>query len=98
MEKELIGLFATSKAGHDKGKVYVIVQEEAEYVYLSDGNLKTIEKPKKKKKKHIQIVMKKAHDFIKDEPQVKDEKLSKNEEIKRAIKLYRYEIGGKENV
>ena len=34
----MIGKFATSKAGHDKTKLYIIIKEDAEYVYLVDGN------------------------------------------------------------
>ena len=45
----MVGKFAKSKAGHDKDQIYVILKEDAEYVYLVDGKLKTIEKPKKKK-------------------------------------------------
>ena len=52
----MIGFLASSKAGHDKDKIYVIIKEDSEYVWLADGNLKTVEKPKKKKKKHIQPI------------------------------------------
>lgn len=52
----MVGKFATSKAGHDKECLYVIVAEEADFVYLCDGEYKTIDKPKKKRKKHIQII------------------------------------------
>lgn len=50
------GMLAWSRAGHDKDKLYVIVKTEDEYVYLSDGRLKPVENPKKKKIKHIQII------------------------------------------
>ena len=49
----MTGMFAVSKAGHDKGRMYIIMKEEGEYVYLADGKTRTIENPKKKKKKHI---------------------------------------------
>ena len=52
----MTGLLASSKAGHDKDKIYVIIKEDNEYVWLADGKYKTVEKPKKKRKKHIQIV------------------------------------------
>lgn len=52
----MTGNFATSKAGHDKNKCYVIVREEGDFVYLSDGRLKPFMAPKKKRKKHIQII------------------------------------------
>ena len=44
----MIGQFAVSKAGHDKGTLYVVVAREGDFVYLSDGRLKTPQKPKKK--------------------------------------------------
>ncbi len=83
MDTDMVGMFAMSKAGHDKGMVYLIVKEEAEYVYLLDGRLKNAEKPKKKNKKHIQIIKKEADDTLK-------EKLLNggriyNEEIRKAI-------------
>ena len=52
----MLGEFATSKAGHDKDRLYMIVGEEEEWVYLCDGRLRGVEHPKKKKKKHILIV------------------------------------------
>ncbi len=48
------GMFARSLAGHDKGKLYVILDIREEYVYLADGKTRTLENPKKKKRKHIQ--------------------------------------------
>ncbi len=51
----MIGRFVISKAGHDKDKVYVVVAEEGEYLYLSDGRLKISAAPKKKKRKHVQL-------------------------------------------
>lgn len=52
----MLGMFAVSKAGHDQGQMYVVLKEEGDSVLLADGRLKTIESPKKKNKKHIQLV------------------------------------------
>ena len=52
----MTGFLASSKAGHDKDKIYVIVKEDTEYVWLADGKIKTLDKPKKKRKKHIQVI------------------------------------------
>lgn len=52
------GMLVRSKAGHDSGKVYVIIRAEDEYIYLSDGNIRTLDKLKKKKKKHVQVIHK----------------------------------------
>lgn len=60
----MLGEFATSKAGHDKDRLYLIVGEEEECVYLCDGRLRGVEHPKKKKKKHIQIIHSSAQDAL----------------------------------
>lgn len=52
------GMLAKSQAGHDKDHIYVILQEEGEYVYLVDGEIRTMDKPKRKNKRHIQIIKK----------------------------------------
>ena len=60
----MIGELATSKAGHDKDRLYMIVGEEGECVYLCDVRLRGVEHPKKKKKKHIQIIHSSAQDTL----------------------------------
>ena len=57
MEQFETGMMARSKSGHDAGKVYVITKVEEAYVYLVDGKIRTLDKPKKKKKKHVQIIL-----------------------------------------
>ena len=76
----MIGMLAVSRAGHDKETTYVIIDEEGEYVYLADGQLKTVDRPKKKNKKHIQIIKKIKIDRPEDG--------FKDLEIKRTIKTY----------
>lgn len=48
-----IGELIYSKAGRDAGRRFVITDIDEEYVLISDGDLRKIEKPKKKKIKHI---------------------------------------------
>ena len=53
------GYFAKSLAGHDKGKLYIVIEEKndsSDFVFLSDGELKPMDKPKKKRTKHIQVI------------------------------------------
>ena len=57
-KNNMLGCMAVSLAGHDRNKIYVIVGEEEEYVYLADGRGKTCRNPKKKNRKHIQIIKK----------------------------------------
>lgn len=50
------GMLARSLAGHDRNKLYIIIRTDTEYVWLADGRCRTLENPKKKKKKHIQVI------------------------------------------
>ena len=52
MSKFEKGMLVKSLAGHDAGEVYIIVETDAQYVYLVDGRLRTLDRPKSKKKKH----------------------------------------------
>ena len=51
MESSMIGMLASSKAGHDRRQIYVIIGEDDEYVYLADGRNRTVDRPKKKNRK-----------------------------------------------
>jgi len=54
---DLIGKVVLSKAGRDKDHLYVIIGEiDKEYVLLSNGSTKTVDKPKKKKIKHLNFL------------------------------------------
>ena len=48
-------MLVRSLAGHEKDRLYIIIRQDEEYVWLVDGRNRTMEKPKKKKKKHIQV-------------------------------------------
>ncbi len=47
-----------SKCGRDKGRTFIVIDFDEEFIYLADGDLRKLEKPKKKKLKHVQIVNK----------------------------------------
>lgn len=76
---------AKSKAGRDKDRIYLIVREDREYVYLADGKYRLVENPKRKNKKHIQVI----HHIPGEARRVLEEKAVPGDiEIKRALKLY----------
>ncbi|WP_085829592.1 KOW domain-containing RNA-binding protein [Clostridium massiliodielmoense] len=53
---ELIGKIVYSKAGRDQGRMFIIFNViDDDYVSIVDGDLRTVEKPKKKKIKHLYI-------------------------------------------
>ena len=83
------GQMIRSDAGHDKGKLYVILKVEGESVLLADGVNKTLEKPKKKNIRHVRRM-----NYI--DPEI-DARLNGNnsfnlslynEDIRKAIQLY----------
>ena len=45
-----------SLAGRDKGTVCLVLQEEDDFLYLTDGRLRPVERPKKKKRKHVRLL------------------------------------------
>lgn len=49
-------MLAVSRAGHDRDTVYVVVDSDPEYVWLVDGRRRLLANPKKKKRKHVQII------------------------------------------
>lgn len=64
--KNLIGRIVYSKAGRDKDKYFMILDVlNEEFVYLVDGDLRRLERPKKKKIKHL-IFTDKICDEVKD--------------------------------
>ena len=63
-----------SKAGRDKDKIFIVLEVlDEDYVFLADGVLHRIQKPKKKKIKHLKKTNMKA-ELIK-------RKLAKSEEV-----------------
>ena len=44
-----------STMGRDKGMYFIVVGIEENYVYLVDGSVRKVDKPKKKKIKHIEL-------------------------------------------
>lgn len=72
-----------SLSGHDKNQYYFVLDKEADFFLLVNGTNRTLEKPKKKNEKHVQI--------IKKLPAVIEEILAEEQNnltIKKAIKAY----------
>ncbi len=84
---------AASKAGHDKGEVFVIVRDEGEYVFLADGRSRTVAAPKRKNRKHIQIIKKIPEEALEV---LTAGNLPDDLAVKRALKLYGLSIKGEE--
>lgn len=50
------GDIVISRAGHDAGKPFIVVAEVgAEFVLIADGELRRVENPKLKRKRHLRV-------------------------------------------
>lgn len=82
---DLIGKLVLSKAGRDRDHLYVLVQSlDSDYVLVANGSTKTIEKPKKKKLKHLSVLDKVDEELI---SAIIQEDKNTNLMIKRFLKL-----------
>ena len=45
-----------SKAGRDQGQLFYVIDADEQYIYLADGKSRRLEKPKRKKRKHIEQI------------------------------------------
>lgn len=77
------GMLAKSLAGHDNGKLYVIIDLDETYVYLADGEIRTLSKLKKKKRKHVQLIRRQYEIEAADDVR-----------LKRILKEYRNQEAG----
>jgi ribosomal protein L14E/L6E/L27E len=78
----LLGKVVNSKAGRDMHRNFIVVGIlNDEYVYISDGELRRIEKPKKKKVKHLNFTGTVAEE-------IRSIILSKNEVTNSKIKIF----------
>ena len=46
-----------STAGRDQGEWFYVIAEDPVYLFLANGKDRTLEKPKRKKRKHVQKVL-----------------------------------------
>ena len=46
-----------STAGHDQGELFYVISTDDQFLYLANGKDRTLDKPKRKKRKHVQKVL-----------------------------------------
>lgn len=50
-----VGRVVLGKAGRDKGRIFVVIEQiDEDYVLIVNGTNRSMEKPKKKKMKHLE--------------------------------------------
>ena len=78
-----------SDAGRDKGKLFVVLAVEGEYLLLADGKGRKVESPKRKKRRHVLFV---AADDNRLSSKIKSEEKITNSELRRTLAGYRTEV------
>lgn len=66
------GILVRSKAGRDKGHVYVIIDLDEKHVYVADGAERPLRHMKKKNSKHLQPILKMGVDGTPDDAAIRD--------------------------
>ncbi|MGN0961339.1 MAG: RNA-binding protein [Christensenellales bacterium] len=59
MNKYLVpGAVVTATAGRERGEIFIILSVDENNAYIINGQTRTIENPKKKRKKHLHLLCK----------------------------------------
>jgi len=78
-----------STAGRDSGKLFVVLETQGEYLLLADGRTRRVERPKRKKRRHVLFV---AADRNRLTDKINSNMKITNSELRRALAAYREEI------
>jgi ribosomal protein L14E/L6E/L27E len=78
-----------SDAGRDKGKLFVVLAVEGEYLLLADGKSRRVEAPKRKKRRHVLFV---AAEETRVSEKIKNNEKVTNSELRRTLAAYREEV------
>ncbi|MCI8574362.1 MAG: hypothetical protein HFF89_08005 [Oscillibacter sp.] len=71
-----------SGAGRDKGKLFVVLAVEGEYLLLADGKSRKVESPKRKKRRHVLFV---SSEETRLSEKIKSEEKITNSELRRTL-------------
>ena len=50
------GDFVLSLAGRDEGRIHLVIDADENYAFIADGDTRKVQKPKKKKIKHLRLL------------------------------------------
>ena len=78
---------AVSRAGHDRDTLYAVIREEEGFVLLADGKSRTLDKPKRKNRRHIRVIRK-----IPEIPEKLLREVKTDSDLIHALRVYRKEV------
>jgi ribosomal protein L14E/L6E/L27E len=85
MNEYKLGQIVKSKAGRDINNLFVIIDIQGEYLYLVDGDVRRVDNPKKKKRKHVQP-MNVIIDLIRNK--LLDDRRLTNADVRKELAVY----------
>ena len=88
----VISCLAKSLSGHDRDEIFAVCGEENGFVFLADGHGRTLARPKKKNRKHVQII-RHVSPLLSHEM----EKAARDSDIIHILRLYR-KMAGEDNL
>ncbi|MDD3193394.1 MAG: KOW domain-containing RNA-binding protein [Oscillospiraceae bacterium] len=80
------GCVVRSASGRDARRFYLVVKVEDGFVWIADGKVHLLEKPKRKNPKHLR----------KTNTQVSVEDVTTNNQLKRLLHPFNYPVGQQE--
>ena len=78
-----------SDAGRDKGKLFVVLAVEGEFLLLADGKSRKVENPKRKKRRHVLFV---SAEETRLSQKIKNNEKITNSELRKTLAIYREEV------
>lgn len=80
-------------SGRDQGARFFIINVEGEYLYLADGKGRTVEKPKKKKRRHVRFI---SECHMETAEKLRSGQKVLNSELRRALAIFAAASGSSE--
>ena len=78
-----------STAGHDQGELFYVISTDDTYLYLANGKDRSLDKPKRKKRKHVQKVLRSETRVV--EKLIRGDKVL-NSELRRDLAFHAKEM------
>ena len=78
-----------SLAGRDKGRAFYVLDADDRYAFLVDGKIRRMEKPKRKKLKHVRLAIHADSHVAK---KIRDGAAVLDSELRRDLAIYSQEI------
>ena len=78
-----------STAGHDQGEIFYVIDTDDQFLYLANGKDRTLDKPKRKKRKHVQKVLRSETRVV--EKLIRGDKVL-NSELRRDLAFHAKEM------